>query len=147
MLTCPNCGAENAPEDRFCGNCGLAVPTAEGHSAVAAARAGAPGGDAPQQSPGDSSAIAHEDETEEPSGGDTSAVGAPEEEGTSEEFQPTLIESHGGTPQPSTAGGGAAAATAASPDSSGLPGDRQSLRDGDEVIVGKTFLRFHVLRK
>ncbi len=28
-----------------------------------------------------------------------------------------------------------------------LPGDRQSLRDGDEVIVGKTFLRFHVLRK
>lgn len=26
-----------------------------------------------------------------------------------------------------------------------LPGDRQSLRDGDEVIVGKTFLRFHVL--
>jgi hypothetical protein len=27
-----------------------------------------------------------------------------------------------------------------------LPGDRQPLRDGDEVIVGKTFLRFHVLR-
>ena len=26
-----------------------------------------------------------------------------------------------------------------------LPGDRQSLRDGDEVIVGKTFLKFHVL--
>ncbi|HYE13625.1 MAG TPA: FHA domain-containing protein [Pyrinomonadaceae bacterium] len=26
-----------------------------------------------------------------------------------------------------------------------LPGDRQQLRDGDEVIVGKTFLRFHVL--
>jgi FHA domain len=25
-----------------------------------------------------------------------------------------------------------------------LPGDRQSLRDGDEVIVGKTFLKFHV---
>jgi len=28
-----------------------------------------------------------------------------------------------------------------------LPGDRQSLRDGDEVIVGKTFLRFHVVKK
>jgi hypothetical protein len=28
-----------------------------------------------------------------------------------------------------------------------LPGDRQSLRDGDEVIVGKTFLKFHVLSK
>jgi hypothetical protein len=27
-----------------------------------------------------------------------------------------------------------------------LPGDRQPLRDGDEVIVGKTFLRFQVLR-
>ena len=27
-----------------------------------------------------------------------------------------------------------------------LPGDRQSLRDGDEVIVGKTFLRFQVLK-
>lgn len=28
-----------------------------------------------------------------------------------------------------------------------LPGDRQLLRDGDEVIVGKTFLRFHVLAR
>lgn len=27
-----------------------------------------------------------------------------------------------------------------------LPGDRQLLHDGDEVIVGKTFLRFHVLK-
>jgi len=27
-----------------------------------------------------------------------------------------------------------------------VPGDRQSLRDGDEIIVGKTFLRFHVLK-
>jgi hypothetical protein len=26
-----------------------------------------------------------------------------------------------------------------------LPGDRQPLRDGDEVIVGKTFLKFHLL--
>lgn len=26
-----------------------------------------------------------------------------------------------------------------------LPGDRQALRDGDEVIVGKTFLKFHVI--
>jgi hypothetical protein len=26
-----------------------------------------------------------------------------------------------------------------------LPGDRQNLRDGDEVIVGKTFLKFHVI--
>ena len=27
-----------------------------------------------------------------------------------------------------------------------LPGDRQALRDGDEIIVGKTFLRFYVIR-
>lgn len=27
-----------------------------------------------------------------------------------------------------------------------LPGDRQTLRDGDEVIVGKTFLRFQILK-
>lgn len=27
-----------------------------------------------------------------------------------------------------------------------LPGDRQPLRDGDEIIVGKTFLRFHISR-
>ena len=27
-----------------------------------------------------------------------------------------------------------------------LPGDRHPLRDGDEVIVGKTFLRFHVIK-
>lgn len=26
-----------------------------------------------------------------------------------------------------------------------LPGDRQPLRDGDEIIVGKTFLRFHTV--
>lgn len=27
-----------------------------------------------------------------------------------------------------------------------LPGDRQALRDGDEIIVGKTFLRFQVVK-
>ena len=27
-----------------------------------------------------------------------------------------------------------------------LPGDRQPLQDGDEVIVGKTFLRFQVIQ-
>ena len=27
-----------------------------------------------------------------------------------------------------------------------LPGDRQPLRDGDEIIVGKTFLRFQVIK-
>lgn len=27
-----------------------------------------------------------------------------------------------------------------------LPGDRQTLQDGDEIIVGKTFLRFHVVK-
>lgn len=26
-----------------------------------------------------------------------------------------------------------------------LPGDRHPLRDGDEIIVGKTFLRFHII--
>lgn len=26
-----------------------------------------------------------------------------------------------------------------------LPGDKQPLRDGDEIIVGKTFLRFHIV--
>jgi FHA domain len=26
-----------------------------------------------------------------------------------------------------------------------LPGDRQPLRDGDEIIVGKTFIRFHLI--
>lgn len=27
-----------------------------------------------------------------------------------------------------------------------LPGDRQPLRDGDEIIVGKTFLRFYIVK-
>jgi hypothetical protein len=27
-----------------------------------------------------------------------------------------------------------------------LPGDRQPLNDGDEIIIGKTFLRFHVTK-
>ncbi len=26
-----------------------------------------------------------------------------------------------------------------------LPGDKQPLRDGDEIIIGKTFLRFHIV--
>lgn len=26
-----------------------------------------------------------------------------------------------------------------------LPGDKQPLRDGDEIIIGKTFLRFHII--
>ena len=26
------------------------------------------------------------------------------------------------------------------------PGDRQPLRDGDEIIVGKTFLRFYIVK-
>ena len=27
-----------------------------------------------------------------------------------------------------------------------VPGDRHALRDGDEIIVGKTFLRFHMIK-
>jgi hypothetical protein len=27
-----------------------------------------------------------------------------------------------------------------------LPGHRQPLQSGDEIIVGKTFLKFHILR-
>ena len=117
MPTCPHCGAENAPEDRFCGNCGLAVQTAESRGAVAAARSGAlgGGGDAPQSS-GDSAALAREDETEEPSLSEATANVSADGQGASEEFQPTIIESHGGQqPAPSSAGG-AAAATATSPD-------------------------------
>ncbi len=118
MQTCLNCGAQNAPEDRFCGNCGLAAQPAASLGAVAAARAGAPVGgdsDAPQ-TPGESSALVQEDETEEPSEGETSAVEMPGGQGTSEEFQPTIIESHGGqqpSPPPSSVGGAAAATAAA----------------------------------
>ncbi|HEU4594945.1 MAG TPA: protein kinase [Pyrinomonadaceae bacterium] len=139
MLTCLNCGAENAPEDRFCGNCGLAVQTAEGHGVVAAARDGAPGGGG-DATPGDSAASAPEDETEEPSGGETSAVSAPEGQGTSEEFEPTLIESHGGQQQPqaSSGGGAAAAATAASPDSSGLVPPAATDLSGSATLVEST---------
>ena len=27
-----------------------------------------------------------------------------------------------------------------------IPGHRQTLNDGDEIIVGKTFLRFHIVK-
>lgn len=27
-----------------------------------------------------------------------------------------------------------------------VPGDRQALRDGDEIILGKTFMRFHMIK-
>jgi eukaryotic-like serine/threonine-protein kinase len=116
MQTCPNCGAENAPEDRFCGNCGLAVQTAESLGAVAAARAGAPGA----RTPGESSAFAQEDETEEPSLGEPTANAPAGGRGTGEEFEPTIIESHGGQ-QPSPGGGAAAAATAEGTDSPETP--------------------------
>ncbi|MCA1633437.1 MAG: zinc-ribbon domain-containing protein [Acidobacteria bacterium] len=76
MTTCLNCGAENTSEDRFCGNCGLAVQT-DSQGADAAARAGAP---VFNPSRGDSSAFAQDDETEEPTAGETSGL-VPGEQG------------------------------------------------------------------
>jgi len=70
MITCLNCGADNAPEDRFCGNCGLAVQT-DSRGAVAEARAGAPVFNPPRE---DSTSLAQDDETEEPTAGDTSGI-------------------------------------------------------------------------
>ena len=102
MITCLNCGADNAPEDRFCGNCGLAVQT-DSRGAVAEARAGAPVFNPPRE---DSTSLAQDDETEEPASGETSGIVSgghgldkqgSGEQAVSEEFQPTIIESsHGG---------------------------------------------------
>ena len=69
MTSCYDCGTQVAPEDRFCGNCGLALQPAPG----------AAGGAAPSPD------LLAQEESEAPvQGGD-------------EQFQPTIIEaSHGG---------------------------------------------------
>ena len=89
--TCFDCGAPVDPEDRFCGNCGIALkagrPAAEGEAAS--------GSDAtlvetPPASAGGSGAF------EQGAAGGESEPPASEPE-VSEQFQPTLIESaHGG---------------------------------------------------
>jgi serine/threonine-protein kinase len=117
MLTCLNCGAQNAPEDRFCGNCGLAVQ-AERSGALAAAHADSPSSSSAATAQGDSSALSQDDETQEPTGGEppssplssplSSNEGATGEQSASEEFQPTLIDSKAG--QQSSAAAAAPAA-------------------------------------
>src|SRR5687767_15913302 len=82
MSSCFDCGAPVAPEDRFCGNCGLALrpaPSAGGSAALA--HDSSAGESAPVSEPSDAAGRA-----------DASAPEAPEGE-PEEDLQPTLIES------------------------------------------------------
>jgi serine/threonine protein kinase, bacterial len=77
MSSCYDCGAPVAPEDRFCGNCGLALqptPGAEGGAASSSAQ------------------LIQEDGASEPA-----EFAEPEPHAYAEELQPTIIEfAHGG---------------------------------------------------
>src|SRR5438067_1534457 len=101
MSSCFDCGSEVAPEDRFCGNCGIALQpggAAEGaHAPSSASFAGESSSPALQAS--QSGDAQRHGET----GGQREQTTAAQQEQTSdaqdysEELQPTLIESsHGG---------------------------------------------------
>src|SRR5215207_1336032 len=95
MSSCFDCGSPVTPEDRFCGNCGLALQPAP--------RAGAEGGAAPSSS---SAPLAQEGGAEGTS--EPAAAAEPEPRGYGDELQATIIE-------PSRGGQAAAAARASEP--------------------------------
>src|SRR5947209_4101502 len=103
MASCFDCGSEVAPEDRFCGNCGIALQpggAAEGEAAPAPSSASFAGeSSSPALQASQSGDAQRHDET----GGQREQTPAAQQEQTSdaqdysEELQPTLIESsHGG---------------------------------------------------
>jgi eukaryotic-like serine/threonine-protein kinase len=99
MSSCFNCSAPIATEDRFCGNCGIAVePVSRPSGAVA------PGGEAaPVRASGEPAAPFDEGAASPDGQNSTGAQSPASEQGaqvareSSEQFQPTIIEpSHGG---------------------------------------------------
>lgn len=137
MSSCFNCAASLATEDRFCGNCGIAVEPARSSDASA------PGGDAaPVRASGKFSVPFDDSDAptpEQPSPGGQSPTGeqiAPAAQNTGELFQPTLIESsHEPTEPARNASSGLqdAASTADRQDSpsSAIEQDSSSLTDAD----------------
>jgi eukaryotic-like serine/threonine-protein kinase len=108
MSSCFNCETPVAPEDRFCGNCGIALP-AQGD---AAAGEGAPSArDADILDAAGSSSSLGAAGAREASQSD--AAGAQDE--YSAELQPTIIESSAGVGTSAMGGGAAAAARAHEP--------------------------------
>jgi serine/threonine-protein kinase len=116
MPSCFNCETPVAPEDRFCGNCGIALQGAGGGAAGAQADEGSPssnnadlldaGGSSSSSAlrpTGDHSARLIETDGETPSQSDASGT----QDDYSAELQPTIIESSFG------GGGGATAAARA----------------------------------
>ena len=99
MSTCFNCGASVATEDRFCGNCGIAVEPAS-RPLDAGAPGGAPAPNAASGGPSASSGEVGAAASEQHSTGGQSPASeqdAPAAREGSDNFQPTIIEpSHGG---------------------------------------------------
>ena len=89
MLSCQHCGAAVASEDRFCGNCGLALASTGQQSPPAAARASGHGG------PDDPSRHFRES-VRAATGEPLSVSGEIGQRPSAEQLQPTLIE----TPSP-----------------------------------------------
>jgi serine/threonine-protein kinase len=93
MSSCPNCGAEVASEDRFCGNCGSSLPTGGG---VVAARSEAGTGARVDASAADSApaaSIGQRATGDEPSG--EQGPHEFESQDFSDHFQPTLVDPPG----------------------------------------------------
>src|SRR5947209_19369539 len=103
MSSCFDCGSPVAPEDRFCGNCGIAlqpVGAAEGEGAPALSSA-SPAGEL--SSPSLQASQSGDAQRHDEAGGQREQTPAAQQGQTSdaqdysEELQPTLIESsHGG---------------------------------------------------
>ncbi|HST50977.1 MAG TPA: protein kinase [Pyrinomonadaceae bacterium] len=129
MASCYDCGAQVADEDRFCGNCGIALrpggAPAQGEGVPSTA---APAFEPSQNSSNESSSsqAAQPDESAEhnQSGEQNDSTSAAQED-YSEELQPTLIESsHGG--QATAAARAHEPATPADSSSSGLASSASS---------------------
>src|ERR1043165_7421332 len=94
MTACFDCGAEVSPEDRFCGNCGIALQAGGRPAAAEGEAAPSPSPDllADERARSSSSVAAAQDE--ESAGANTNANASAEQ--YSEELQPTIIESSPG---------------------------------------------------
>src|SRR5205085_8595099 len=97
MSSCFDCGSEVAPEDRFCGNCGIALQPG-GVSAAAAEGEGAP---APSSAslagePSSSSRAAQSGDAQRQDEAGGRQEQTPDAQDYSEELEPTLIESSRG---------------------------------------------------
>src|SRR5215207_9320825 len=95
MSSCPTCDAPVTPEDRFCGNCGMAQPPAASTSPREGAARAAAAGEGYSGGAGDvSSAPLGDEESQNLSAPSAEPSGDPGGAALDPQFQPTIINGH-----------------------------------------------------